>query len=458
MHGKPDHKQKYCLFARLHALSRNMAKVFCDLKNCIWRKESSSVMFTVRNLLFGCLFLIFAPIVSAPSSAAGLSSSQGLIQIAQAKSDHDEKKKKRADRKKQRGDARKTEQRQRADRRTRGPDRADQQRRRDLREQQQQRKALRRQRQQQKALKGEKHRRTTIDADKQRQQQLRQERERQRALREERQRQRSLNDQRKQQSTQRELQQRQHKLRQQQRKDQRQRAQSERRENIIKQTDRHTVRNRKRIDRRGRVQYSTSRHYRVRDRRYRNRYRNGRSIYFLPPIGITLAPELYYLDASRASYQDYVDLFEAPPVMDIPRRYTMDEIVEAPEVRSMVRSVNIDMITFASGSAVITDDQLHNLDDLANAMLEVLQKDQYEKFLVEGHTDATGPDEKNLLLSEERAAAVQSALIEEYGIPADNLEAVGYGEQYLLIDSLGAERRNRRVTIRAVGNLLAQGN
>ncbi len=422
-------------------------------------------MFNARIPIAACLLLVLSPIFGHSASAAGLAQSQGLIQVAQAETEEDPKKKKRAERKekkeraernRQNGDGGETGQRQRSDRRKQEPDRADKQKRRELREQQQQRKAEQRQRQ--KAIKSEQDRKTTIDADRQRQQQLTGERERQRELREEGQRQRSRNDQRNQQNSGREEQQRQRELRQQQRNGQRQRAQTEQRENIVKQTDRHTVRNRKRIDRRGRVQYSTTRHYRVHDRRYRNRYRNGRSIYFLPPIGVALAAELYYLDASRATYQDYVDLFDAPPVVDIPRRYTMEEIVEDPEVRSMVRSVNIDMITFASGSAVITDDQLHKLDDLANAMLEVLQNDRDEKFLVEGYTDATGNDESNLYLSEDRAAAVQSALIEEYGIPSGNLEAVGYGEQYLLIDTQGPERRNRRVTIRAVGNLLAQGD
>jgi outer membrane protein OmpA-like peptidoglycan-associated protein len=203
------------------------------------------------------------------------------------------------------------------------------------------------------------------------------------------------------------------------------------------------------------VHYATSRHYRIRDRRHRNRYRNGISIYFLPPIGVNLDPDYYILNGSRASYRDYVTLFEAPPVVDIPRRYTLDEIVSDPEVRGMVRSVNVDMVTFDSGSSFISDDQLYRLDDLANAMLETLQDDPYAKFLIEGYTDATGDDENNLLLSEDRAAAVQSALIEEYGIPADNLDAVGYGEQYLLVETQGAERRNRRVTIRPIGGLLA---
>ena len=179
------------------------------------------------------------------------------------------------------------------------------------------------------------------------------------------------------------------------------------------------------------------------------------SIYFLPPVGVTILPSRYYLVGSGATYDDYVELFEAPPVVNVSRRSTMDEIVADPEVRAKVRSVNIDMITCASGAAVIPPDQLYKLDDLANAMLEVLQDKPYEKFLIEGYTDATGNAEANLLLSEDRAAAVMSVLIEEYGIPADNLEAVGYGEQYLLIETLAAERRNRRVTIRPVGNLLA---
>jgi len=412
---------------------------------------------------FGILF--FASILFVSQTSQGKASSeliaQDLVRIAQAQSDKDaqRKKKQRAQRQKQRQDANRGERRrQRTERRQRGPDRADQQQRRQMREQRQQQKALREQRQRQKALRSEEHRRRTINADRQRQQQLLQERQRQRALREERRRQRALTQQQTEQRTRRQEQQRQRELRQRRQQEQRQRARREQRENIIRQTDRHTVRTRKRIDRRGRVHHATTRHHRVRDRRHRNRYRNGFSIFFLPPLGVNIARDRYYLYGSQATYDDYVDLFEAPPVVDVSRRYTMDEIVENPEVRAMVRSVDIDMINFASGSAIITEDQFYKLDDLANAMLEVLQKNQYEKFLIEGYTDATGNDESNLLLSEERAAAVQSALIERYGIPADNLEAVGYGEQYLLVQTQGPERRNRRVTIRAVGDLLAGNN
>lgn len=398
--------------------------------------------------LMGCLLVVgLVPIDYGRAASQTLTNE--LVRVAQADkaAKQERKAKKQAEK-----------QRRRAQRNRRGPDRANRQRRREMREQQQQRKALQQQRQRQKAQRGEKHRRRTIDADRQRQQQLRQERQRQRALREERQRQRAARKQQKQQRADRNAQRRERELRQRRREQNRRRARRERRENIVRQNDRHTVRTRKRIDRRGRVHHATTRHHRVRDRRHRNRYRNGFSIFFLPPLGVNIARDRYYLYGSQASYDDYVDLFEAPPVVNVSRRYTMDEIVENPEVRAMVRSVDIDMINFASGSAIITEDQFYKLDDLANAMLEVLQKNQYEKFLIEGYTDATGDDEANLLLSEERAAAVQSALIERYGIPSDNLEAVGYGEQYLLVQSQGSELRNRRVTIRAVGDLLAGNN
>ena len=413
-----------------------------------------------RHVLFACLSSSLALTLGLTASAAGQASPLNPFQIAQGQSDEEDQKPKKQgnERGQQRQDAKPSEQRrERAEQRQRGPDRADQQHRQELREERKQQKALQQQRQRDKALRDEQHRRRTIDADRERKQQLREERDRQRTLREERNRQRTLQEQQPADSTQRQQQdQRQQEALERQRKEQRQRVRRERQENIIKQTDEETVRTRKRLDLRGREQYATSRHHRVRDRRYRNRYRNGFSIFFLPPIGVSISRDRYYLYGSQATYDDYVDLFLAPPVVDVTRRYTMDEIVEDPEVRAMVRSVDIDMITFATGSAIIRDDQLYRLDDLANAMLEVLQKDPYEKFLIEGYTDAVGNNDSNLLLSEERAAAVQSALIERYGIPADNLEAVGYGEQYLLVETQGPERRNRRVTIRAVGDLLAK--
>jgi OOP family OmpA-OmpF porin len=48
--------------------------------------------------------------------------------------------------------------------------------------------------------------------------------------------------------------------------------------------------------------------------------------------------------------------------------------------------------------------------------------------VIEGHTDADGSDAYNQKLSQARADAVKSMLINQYGIAASRLSAVGYGE------------------------------
>ncbi|MGI9478585.1 MAG: OmpA family protein, partial [Hyphomicrobiaceae bacterium] len=208
--------------------------------------------------------------------------------------------------------------------------------------------------------------------------------------------------------------------------------------------------------RRDRRRAINGRRHVIRDRRYRNRFRRGRSIYYLPPAGIALAAGLYALDSSRASHDDYVGTFMAPPVRALPRRYSLDDIMTDPEVRAAVRSVNIDVLTFASGSARIPAGQLGRLEDLADAIHATLRRRPDEVFLIAGHTDAVGSFETNLDLSKSRAAAVQQALVDEFNVPPENLESVGYGEQYLRIDTDGPDRRNRRVVVRAIGALLAR--
>jgi len=50
------------------------------------------------------------------------------------------------------------------------------------------------------------------------------------------------------------------------------------------------------------------------------------------------------------------------------------------------------------------------------------------RFLVAGYTDAAGSDAYNQNLSERRAAAVTQRLVDDYGVPADRLESIGFGE------------------------------
>lgn len=136
------------------------------------------------------------------------------------------------------------------------------------------------------------------------------------------------------------------------------------------------------------------------------------------------------------------------------RVYSLDEVRYSARIRDKVRRIDLDTITFATGSADIPMAQARSLRKVADAINKALQKNPAETFLIEGHTDAVGSDESNLVLSDERAASVANVLTDVYGIPPENLATQGYGERYLKVQTLGPEQQNRRVTIRRVTPLV----
>jgi outer membrane protein OmpA-like peptidoglycan-associated protein len=68
---------------------------------------------------------------------------------------------------------------------------------------------------------------------------------------------------------------------------------------------------------------------------------------------------------------------------------------------------------------------------------------------ISGHTDAMGKDADNLVLSNDRANAVRTFLINEGQIQASRLKAVGYGETKPVASNDTDEGRalNRRVEL-----------
>jgi outer membrane protein OmpA-like peptidoglycan-associated protein len=98
--------------------------------------------------------------------------------------------------------------------------------------------------------------------------------------------------------------------------------------------------------------------------------------------------------------------------------------------------------------------QAKTMRGIAEAMGNIIKKDPTETFLIEGHTDAVGTPQSNLVLSDKRAESVANVLTDVYGIPPENLATQGYGEQYLKVQTDGPEQQNRRVTIRRVTALV----
>ena len=154
--------------------------------------------------------------------------------------------------------------------------------------------------------------------------------------------------------------------------------------------------------------------------------------------------------------EELEDYLVAAPRRRIDRRYTIEEIEEEPEIRTAMPAIEIDNIHFGFNESFVREEEVGNLDRIAEVIEKILAAHPGEVFTVEGYTDAVGSDEYNLRLSRARAEAVKKALSTYYVIPARNLKAVGYGERYLKIPTSDAEEENRRVSLRRVTPLVGE--
>jgi outer membrane protein OmpA-like peptidoglycan-associated protein len=175
----------------------------------------------------------------------------------------------------------------------------------------------------------------------------------------------------------------------------------------------------------------------------------------LPPLRLNIPVRDYIMDAEEAPEEDVYEFFAQPPVERVERIYSVDEVKRSARIRDKVRRVDLDTITFQFGSAEIGEDQIERIESVANAMSQVLKKNPAETFLIEGHTDAVGSDQANLVLSDKRAESVAQALTNVFDIPPENMATQGYGERYLKIKADGPEQQNRRVAIRRITPLVA---
>ncbi len=114
------------------------------------------------------------------------------------------------------------------------------------------------------------------------------------------------------------------------------------------------------------------------------------------------------------------------------------------------RSINL-TVDFTTDSAELTPQARAALDQLGRA-LSNSELSGY-RFRIEGHTDTVGSDDYNRALSEQRAAAVVAYLTRKFGVAPARLQALGMGEQGLLVPTppQTPEQRNRRVQIINLG-------
>lgn len=118
-------------------------------------------------------------------------------------------------------------------------------------------------------------------------------------------------------------------------------------------------------------------------------------------------------------------------------------------VARMNAVLEVKKITFEPGSADIDSSAVDQVEKLAAAF------EDCDRIRVEigGHTDSQGREEMNLNLSQQRADAVRSALVDR-GVEPAALQAVGYGETQPIEDNGTEEGReaNRRIAFRLIAN------
>ncbi|MEC7257618.1 MAG: OmpA family protein [Pseudomonadota bacterium] len=190
---------------------------------------------------------------------------------------------------------------------------------------------------------------------------------------------------------------------------------------------------------------------------------NGQEVTLFDDTRAVEAVQVSQLPTYRGQSYDYngstnaEDLrlaLQATQQNDIDRRFSLAQIRNIDAVRHLVPEIDLDNVTFETGSAVIRPEQAQELAGLGRAMASAIQDNPGNVFLIEGHTDAVGTAGLNLALSDRRAETVALALTEYFDVPPENMVVQGYGEADLKVATDRAERQNRRVSVRQITQLL----
>jgi OOP family OmpA-OmpF porin len=107
-------------------------------------------------------------------------------------------------------------------------------------------------------------------------------------------------------------------------------------------------------------------------------------------------------------------------------------------------------ILFGSGSDRIRPESTPTLKEIGT----MLEEHPELRLSIEGHTDSDGDDAFNQDLSERRAAAVKTYLVEQFAIDNSRLETAGFGESNPVAgnDTAEGKQQNRRVELVQLGS------
>jgi outer membrane protein OmpA-like peptidoglycan-associated protein len=190
-----------------------------------------------------------------------------------------------------------------------------------------------------------------------------------------------------------------------------------------------------------------------RERLRRNRD-NNRIIIQIPPVRI--GPDRDDIAAAEADDELLEQQLVAPPRRRIERRYSRQDFRAGRILsRDTMPAIEVDTIRFGFNEAFVREEEIPQLERIGEIIERIVAGNSNEVFLIEGHTDAVGSAAYNQGLSYKRANAVRDAMLQYFNVERINIETVGYGEEFLKINTQEEEQENRRVTIRRITPLLA---
>ncbi len=164
--------------------------------------------------------------------------------------------------------------------------------------------------------------------------------------------------------------------------------------------------------------------------------------------GVEVAPK--YLredgsfDFSLINNRNYLLIIQGDEFFRIEEAFFMRGDKDVTKVAEPIESkIAFQSLEFENGKAEILPDMHGDLNKLANFMVDHPQL----KVKISGHTDSSGNEELNLKLSQARADAIKTYLMEGFNLDATRIQAIGLGSSKPVVQEITDEHKqiNRRV-------------
>lgn len=158
------------------------------------------------------------------------------------------------------------------------------------------------------------------------------------------------------------------------------------------------------------------------------------------PMGQAVGANGCPMDDDKDGVSNINDKCPATPANEVVDDKGCTKTVTIAKTEKIESKINI---VFDSGKAVIKpqfEQEVAKIADLAKANPNAF-------ITIEGHTDSSGRPATNKLLSQQRADAVRTMLVNRFGVDAARLSSVGYGSAKPVADNKTVEGKaqNRRV-------------